>query len=150
MSPNARVRGVTSGIVAVIAEGAARSKTFQALVDRIAGTDGIVYVAEGNCGHEVRACLLFSITATGSNRILRILVDPSKPDADLMVSVAHELQHAYEVLSDRYIRTNESMALRYRRIGRAVDRRFETDAAIRVGDAVRAELRENSPQGDKR
>lgn len=141
MSPDAKVRGISARIVALVAEGTAHSKTFHELVDRIGATDGIVYVAEGTCGHDVRACLLFSITTAKTNRVLRVLVDPSNPDADLIGSLAHELQHALEVLSVRYIRTDAAMALLYRRIGRGVGRRFETDAAIHVGDAVRAELR---------
>jgi hypothetical protein len=141
MSPDAKVRGVTATMVALIAQGTGRSKTFHELVDRIGDTDGIVYVAEGSCGHDVRACLLFSITAAGTSRVLRVLVDPSNPDTDLIGSLAHELQHALEVLSVRYIRTDAAMALLYRRIGRGDGRRFETDAAIHVGDVVRAELR---------
>ena len=141
MAPDARVRGTTSRVVALVAEGTARSKTLRTLVDEIGGTDGLVYIAEGNCGHEVHACLLFSITKTPTNRVLRILIDPSRSDADLVAAVAHELQHAFEILSVSWIQTDAAMALLYRRIGHLDRRRYETDAAIKIVDAVRAEFR---------
>src|SRR5437870_1906695 len=68
MTSDARVRGVSSRMVAVISEGAGRSKTFGGLVDWIGTTDGIVYVAEGQCGHGVQACLLDTMTIAGPNR----------------------------------------------------------------------------------
>ena len=144
-SPDAKVRGVSARIVALIGQATGRSKTFRDVVNQISGTDGIVYVAEGSCGHDVRACLLFSITTAGTNRVLRVLVDTSARDDDLIGSLAHELQHALEVLSVQYIRTDAAMALLYRRIGHGVGRRFETEAAVRVGDSVRAELRQRHP-----
>ena len=140
MSAESKVRGVTSRMVALVVEGTTRSKTFDELVNRINNTDGIVYVAEGECGHEVQACLLFSITTAGSNRILRILVDRSKDDVQTIASLAHELQHALEVLSVRYIRTDAAMVQLYRRSGHAASSRFETDAAVKAGDQVRREL----------
>jgi hypothetical protein len=143
MSPDARVRGTTSRVIGLVTEGTARSKTFRGLVEAIGETDGLVYIGEGSCGHEVQACLLFSMTKTPANRVLRILIDPSRSEEDLVGAVAHELQHAYEVLSVRSVQTDAAMTLLYRRIGRLIGRRYETDAAIKVGDAVRAEFRDS-------
>src|SRR5262245_21149659 len=99
MAPDARVRGNSQRLVAVINDAAARSKTFRRLVDQIGSTDGIVYVAEGQCGQGVRACLLHTLTLMDEHRVLRILVDPQRPNSDLMAAIGHELQHAVEVLS---------------------------------------------------
>src|SRR5688572_28112476 len=55
--PDARVRGVSARLVAIINDAAAQSETFRRLVDQINHTDGVVYVAEGDCGFGVRACL---------------------------------------------------------------------------------------------
>ena len=145
MAPDARVRGVSPRMVAVINEAAARSMTFRRLVDQIGRTDGIVYVAEGQCGHTVRACLLHTLTLMGPNRVLRILVDPRKADRDSMGSIGHELQHALEVLSHSGIRSGSAMMLLYKKEGSKESRHFETYAAIVAGDAVRTELRENAP-----
>jgi hypothetical protein len=141
MAPDARVRGVTQRMVTVINEAAAGSTTFRGLVATIGSTDGIVYVAEGACGHGVRACLLITMTLMGPNRLLRILVDPLKMDDDLMGSIGHELQHAVEVLSHRNIRSGSAMTLLYNKEGHKYSGRFETDAAVKAGNAVRAELR---------
>jgi hypothetical protein len=149
MAPDASVRGVSSKMVAIIEEAAARSTTFRGLVNQIGDTDGVVYVAEGRCGHDVRACLLFTMTMMGPHRVLRVLVDPGKVDTDLMGSIAHELRHALEVLSNPQIRTNEAMFLLYHRIGEAAERRFETPAAIETGTAVRAELRRGAGAGER-
>jgi hypothetical protein len=147
MAPTARVRGVSARVVAVINDATAQSKAFHELIDRIGATDGIVYVAEGECGHGVRACLLLTMTVMGPNRVLRILVDPRKVDCDLMGSIGHELQHAVEVLSHLSIRSGSAMTLLYNKEGDKSGRRFETDAAIRAGNAVRADLRESPAAG---
>jgi len=144
MAPDARLRGVSARVMAVINEAAAQSETFRALVDRISTTDGIVYVAEGQCGHGVQACLLVTMTIAGPNRILRILVDPRKSDRDLMGSIGHELQHAVEVLSHRSVRNYSAMILLFKETCDGCGRRFETDAAIRAGNAVREELQESA------
>ena len=140
MAADARVRGVGQRVAAVLIEGAAQSKTFRGLIDQIETTDGIVYIAEGQCGHGVRACLLHTMTAMGPNRMLRILVDPRKSDQELMGSIGHELQHVVEVLSHRNVRSYSAMILLYKEICDACGLRFETDAAIGAGNTVRAEL----------
>jgi len=108
-APDPRVRSASPRVVAAIIEAAAQSKTFRRLVDQIGTTDGIVYVAEGECGHEVHACLLFTITLAGPHRLLWILIDPQKSDRALMASIGHELQHAVEVLSNRTIKSGPAM-----------------------------------------
>jgi hypothetical protein len=144
IAPDARVRGVGPRLLAVINEATARSTTFRGLVDGINRTDGIVYVLEGECKHGVRACLSNTITMAGSNRVLRILVDPRKTDRELMGSIGHELQHAIEVLSDRSIRSSIAITMFYlNSVGPDGDR-FETYAAIVAGNAVRTELRDST------
>jgi hypothetical protein len=135
-----RVRGANARLDAVIAEAVTRSQTFRGLVDTILTTDGIVYVAEGECGQGVRACLLAMVTIAGPNRLLRIAVDPRKSDEDLIGTIGHELQHAIEVLSDHYVRSSSAAILRLKEICSACGSRYETDAAVKAGDAVRAEL----------
>jgi hypothetical protein len=145
MAPDTRVRGVSTRVVALINEAAAQSETFQGLVDQINHTDGMVYVAEGDCGSGVRACLLLTMTVMGSSRLLRILVDGRAADRDLMPSIGHELQHAIEVLSYRSVRSSSEMILLYRRICDVCSRSaFETNAAILVGNTIRDELRKSA------
>jgi hypothetical protein len=143
MAPDARVRGVSSRIVAIISTATAQSDTFRGLVNEIGHTDGMVYVAEGDCGRGVRACLLHTMTVMGPYRVVRILVDPSAVDCDLMASIGHELQHAVEVLSHRSVRSASEMKLLYKRICDMCGPSIETNAAVRTGNAVHDELRKN-------
>ena len=150
MAPDARVRGVSARVLGIINDAAAQSGTFRGLVDRIGTTDGIVYVAEGQCGHGVRACLLVTMTIAGPNRVLRILVDPRKADRDLMGSIGHELQHAVEVLSNVSLRNYSAMQLFYKRRCHECGGLFETDAAVRAGNAVRRELQKSATAEEPR
>ena len=142
MAPDARVRGSSQKLVVAISDAAAGSPAFRGLVDQIGRTDGIVYVMEGQCQHGVRACLLLSMMVMGANRVLWIRIDPRKMDRDLMGSIGHELQHALEVLSHSSIRSGSAMTLLYKKEGSKEGDHFETDAAVKAGNAVRAELRE--------
>lgn len=142
-----RIRGANGRLDAVISGAIGRSQTFRGLVDTLEMTDGIVYVVEGNCGQGVRACLLPSVTIAGPNRLLRIVVDSRKSDEDLMGSIGHELQHAVELLDDRGIRSSTAAILRLRKMCSGCGFRYETDAAVRAGDAVRAELQKIGASG---
>jgi hypothetical protein len=146
----ARVRGVGQRLASVVIEAAAQSKTFRDLIEQINATDGIVYVVEGKCGHGVRACLTFTITSAGPNRVLRILIDRRKTDREAMGSIGHELRHAVEVLSDPTVRSSGKIYQLYDRMGNERGGRFETDAAILAGAAVRDELQKSAAAGKRR
>ena len=149
---NGPVRGLSPRLVAVITEAAAQSKTFRGLVDRIGNTDGIVFVADGRCGHGVRACLLHAVTIAGPNRLLWIVVDPRKTDREAMRSIGHELQHAVEVLDEPSVRSTDAIYRLLLRIDGDRDSagRFETEAATRAGEAVSRDLRKSAAAGKRR
>ncbi len=142
-----RVRSHSARIVDAIARGVERSATFRGLIDTINATDGLVFVEEGRCGHNTRACLLLSVTIAGPHRLLRIVVETNKaPGCELVETVGHELQHAVEVLRERHIRTDaqihylfDMLAAGNRKMARAVSGRFETDEASDAGFAVARE-----------
>jgi hypothetical protein len=127
-------------IRAMIEEAAQRSMTFRHLVDAIEATNGIVYVEQGTCGHSVRACLAFSITPAAGYRILRVIVDARQRDWDVMASIAHELQHAIEVLTNATLTSVDALYHFYSREGMMMSDSFETTAAIKVGNAVANEV----------
>ena len=124
----------------MIDEAATRSSTLRRLVAAIAETNGIVYVEQGDCGHNVRSCLTLSVTPAGDYRFLRVLVDARQPDWEVMAAVGHELRHALEVLAEPALKTSESIFLFYSRGGLTLGDSFETPEAIRAGDAVRNEV----------
>lgn len=147
-----RVRSADSTVADLIVRAYEWSATFRRVVDLIDATDGIVYVQPGRCGKNVRACTALTVTVAGPSRILRIVVDPRKPDCDLMASIGHELWHAFEVLRDPSLTTDADLFFFYAREGRHGDRdgdplgAWETQAARKTGDEVRAELRRRADQ----
>ena len=129
-----RVRSENPSIGAVVRDATMRSVTFRQLVDTIDGTDGLVYIEQGKCGHGVRACLLMSVKIAGPSRMLRVIIGDSRPNCRMMASIGHELRHAVEVLSDPHIRSDSAIFSSYERLGRATDSsRFETEAAMHAG-----------------
>lgn len=135
-----RLRSVGSTLAAIVTEATARSVTFRQLAHAISQTDGIVYVEDGDCGHGVRACLAM-VTTAGANRIVRVLVDENTADWNLMGSIGHELQHAVEVLGSPIVTSTRALYLFYQRNGTRAGSVFETAAAVRAGNDVRAEVR---------
>jgi hypothetical protein len=87
---------------------------------------------------------------SGPNRILHVTIDSGTTGLDVG-TIAHELQHALEVLRNRNVRSAEGMVLFYMVAGRTalMNPRFrETAAAIAAGNEVRAELREAARAAD--
>jgi hypothetical protein len=138
---SARVRTEDPVLATLLRDATDRSTTFRRLVEAITATDGVVYVVRGGCPRPLRACLAFWMVVAGPNRILRVIVDDRQVGSEAIVSIAHELQHALEVLSHRSVRTAGEIFGLFRRIGVWREHSFETYAAIRVGDDVRSELR---------
>ena len=143
----ARVRSSDHLIADLIAQAERRSVTFKGLLIALASTNGIVHVESGQCGHGARACLQIWMQATGGKRYLRVLVDRKRADsdADLTGSVGHELQHAIEALSDVAVVDGTTLYNFFRRYAPTDNNRFETAAAINVGNAIRDELRQQGP-----
>jgi hypothetical protein len=142
MNGQRRVRSGSAKLTALIDEAAPRSRTFRALLASIEATDGIVFVEEGSCGHGVRACLTWSVTLAGPYRLLFILLSIRERDPELTASIAHELQHALEVLSDPSLRSSRAIGDFYRYTRQSSTRpSIETALAIETGNAVAREMR---------
>ena len=147
MGPSPRLRSTNPMILASLNEGAERSATFRALVAAIEQTNGIVYVEFGYCafGH-VAGCLLPFIASGHGDRYVRIIVSPEKrrlSHDQLLALIAHELQHAREVLDRPEIVDLETMDAMYRKLGTAIVNGaggYETSAARAAGAAVLSEL----------
>ena len=136
-----RVRSNGDSLIAsLLREGYERSVTFRHLVETIDGTDGLVYLQRGACGHGVQACLSLSVVVSGPSRMLRVVVDPSRDRRRLIAAIGHELQHAVEALSDPHVTDYHSMYSMFDRIGPTGLERFETKSALNAGLAVDTEL----------
>jgi hypothetical protein len=141
VSASPRVRSTNGTIVSLLGQASRRSSTFRGLVHTIEQTDGIVYVESGRCQHGVHACLSLSITKAGDYRILRVLVDLAADALALMATIAHELRHAVEILTEPTVRSTKDAYLYYVREAPTTRDAFETQAAIAAGFAVEQELR---------
>lgn len=139
------VRTEDAELATVIRAGLEQSATFRDLVTRIDRASGFVYVVSSRCvtrGWEPRACLDHHIRVSGGVRFLQVNVHPSESGARLLALIAHELQHALEVLSDETITTLEDVERLYRRIGEDQGSGIvETAAALRVEGLVFREAR---------
>lgn len=152
------VRSTDPLISTLMIQGRARSSTFRKLVETIDGTNGIVYVETGQCPvPRMRGCLLHRFDDEGHARYLWIVVNTEhwiaakagRGPAVLIALIAHELQHATEVLQNPSIHTSSDILNFYRSVvardmyGVDVLRggfSYETRAALETEEAVRAEL----------
>ena len=136
----AHVRSSNPTIAALIREAIQRSATFRGLVAAIDASDSIVFVEQGICAHGVRACFL-SVSATKSNRYMRVIVDMHKADTELMGSIGHELRHTLEVIAEPGVRDDKAMYFFYERNGtHSLTGTHETGTAVDTGNAVRSEI----------
>jgi hypothetical protein len=134
-----RIRSSSPIIGTLIRDAIERSHTFRQLAETIEASDGLVYVEFGRCPHDLLACLV-AVNASGANRLLHARVSRRTGDWYFIGSIAHELRHAIEVLSNPDVTSNFAMDLFFKREGRRVLGAFETDAAIEAGNKVRAEV----------
>jgi hypothetical protein len=140
------VRSEDRQLSKAIQQGLEWSPTFRDLVNRLDRSSGIVHVVFSRCGTrlwEPAACLDHRIVVSGSVRYLRVNIYPGESGAKLLALIAHELQHALEVLSNHTIATAEDVEKLFEAIGtKGRSGSFETEAALRVQDAVYREARE--------
>ena len=146
VSKSQRVRTDNPAIAMLIEEATDRSITFRHLVQAIQATDGVVYVQQGRCGHARRTCLPFWMAVAGPNRVLQVVFERLEPTTEIAGDIAHELQHALEILEEPGITTGDAMYFFYKSHGSWRGDAFETTAAVNAGNAVRWELRKRRPK----
>ena len=146
-----RLRPQDPALVRAVDNGLAGAATFRRLVAAIGASDGIVYLSSGQCPGRVRACLRHVVTRTATDRLLFITVDVTRAGSLLESLIAHELQHAVELLSNPANVDGPSVQAHFRRIGYVTHpwNQFETRAAIVAELTVHAELR-SSRRADRK
>jgi hypothetical protein len=84
------------------------------------------------------------MTRAGDFRYVRATINAGQHNNQMIVALAHELQHAVEVLQDESVSDQRSLQELYKRIGRpshsGVGAAWETIAAQEMGLRVRREL----------
>jgi hypothetical protein len=139
-----RLRPQDPRFVEVLKAGTARSATFRSLVDRIEAGNVIVYIANNPTLRSSLSGALTWMTRAGEFRYVRASIRADLTFDQLIASVAHELQHAVEVIEDESVIDEKSLVALYKRIGEpsraAGPQGWETVAAQRTGSQVRREL----------
>ena len=139
-----RLRPQDPRLEKVLKEGAARSTTFKALVDRIEASNVIVYIALNPIMKSNLSGALTWMTRSGDYRYLRASISIDLTPEQMIATVAHELQHAVEVIEDESVVDEKTLVALYRRIGHqnstVAPARWETAAAQQAGFRVRREL----------
>jgi hypothetical protein len=146
------VRSSDANILDLLREGASRSATLCSLIDVINNSHDIIYVEYGYCRFgRVNGCLLPYIVSSRTERYLRVQVTPDKNrlshDQRLAI-IAHELQHAIEVIDHQEVVDLTTMETMFRKIGTPMGdgmTGYETSAARAAGDAVLSELLSRRP-----
>jgi len=139
--PMSHVRAPDPEVAAVVQRAFDRSATFRKLVAIIDASDTYVYVEAGKCSYNVRACFV-SVTASDTHRFMRVIVDGSTAETQLMGLIAHELRHTVEVIAEPSIRSSDAKYHFYERTAmHAAGGTHETRAAIAAGETVRSEVK---------
>ena len=138
----------------IVTNGMARSATFRWLVDRVGELNGIVYIKSGffvnaHTKRVLSGALSHQISMAGAHRVLHVMVAPESGDRPV-ITMAHELQHAIEVLEAPDVATEAAVDQLFERIGmHAGTGIVETQAALNVERAVARELSANRGSGSR-
>src|SRR5512138_754781 len=136
------LRSSTPAIAVLMQQAGERSATFRQLGQTIEQSDSYVYVNEGKCGQDARACFV-TVTKAGPTRIMWVNVADSRgADWDVMGSIGHELRHTIEAIEDPSVTSFKELIRFYEDIG--THRRphmRDTQTAVDAGNAVREEVR---------
>jgi len=142
------------GLVTLLAAGFERSATLRRLAFDLESSGWIVFVLTGPCPiREATGCLLHTVGRFEGRPYLRVKVTVRERHPDVvLVTVAHELQHALEVVSSGTVYDIASMSEGLRRSGNSSAKVrdgivYETKAAREIEVQVGRELRRSSRQG---
>lgn len=143
--PYARVRGTVPEIRRLIQDVAALSQTARALVEEIQQSNAIVMVSYGQCAKGLIRSCVSGVEGDHTHRHIRILIDNRTTDYRLMATIAHELQHAVEIIREPGAVDGKTTMALYRRIGKGKcatgqSEKCETEGALATERTVLEEL----------
>jgi len=149
-SPHNNVRSSEPRLHKLIWSAAARSVSFDYLLQRLDVANVIVYLACNAIDARPPAPRLSFLSRVGIWRYLMVHLRCPMPDDPQIVMLAHELRHAVEIADAGDVVDQRSMLRHYMRIGFEVSdgtriRAFETASARTTAEFVRREL--ETPHG---
>ena len=139
--PVPNVRPLHNAARQLLDRGADRSPTFRDLLDRLEGSDVIVYVdVRPDLPQGLGGAMRF-IGATTTHRMLRVTINGTHNWGTMVALLGHELQHCVEMVEAPHVRSEDAMRAFYERTGlRLTHNRYDSEAAQTAGRAVRFEL----------
>jgi hypothetical protein len=144
-----RVRPAMPGGQQLLAEDMNRSATVRALVERLEGSDLVVYVQmRFFIPHSARGRLIF-VSAAAGRRYVVVEVACGESWNTQLSTLGHELRHAVEIADAAWVHSPADMAAFYAGAGMQIDfeaghEAFETLAAQDAGRRVARELADGS------
>lgn len=141
-TPERRVRLLHPDLQAAVETGIRRSPTLLQLLQALHTSDLIVQVEFRSDRRSQRGARLMFAAATASDRYIRIQIERSAGENQLIAEIGHELFHALEVAVAPEVRSEDALAALYRRIGFRLSWReqFDTHESHLVEAAIRSEL----------
>jgi hypothetical protein len=145
-SPRKHVRSPELHLQKLILTAAARSASFDRLLQRLDGADVTVYLICSPFIDGPPAPRLSFVSRVNAWRYLVVRLRCPGSDDQQIVMLAHELQHAVEIADAAHVVDQRSMLLHYMRIGTEVSQgaaripAFETTSAQTTAELVRREL----------
>ncbi len=139
----ARTRGFSADSAGLLTAAASRSSVVLSLLQKLEGTDVVVYVTDSMSGYENEspAYLQFVACAAGTRYVIVRLDRWRLTPGQLVAALGHELQHALEIAAAPDVQDQAGLVQLYRRIGwEWCPGRFETRAAQAVTALVSDEL----------
>jgi hypothetical protein len=131
-------------IAHLVANASLRSPTFASLLRHLQDTDVVVFVATSTALAPRITGRTVLVNATSTVRYLQAEVRADAPEPEILLTIAHELQHAIEIAASD-VRDERALARLFESIGERHGRGFESDRAREVGARVRRELSQRPP-----
>jgi hypothetical protein len=127
-----------------VLRGRDQSKTFKAILERLAASDVIIYLRRGSLAGTTAAATQFMTTA-GGYRYIRVTLE-LEPTTDVGIAMlGHELRHVLEFADAQWVESGRDVTRLYEEIGFSTcefpGRCYDTMAAVHTGRQVLIELR---------
>lgn len=135
-----RLRTLDDQLASLVQQGLHESPTFRRLVDDVQQSDLIVYVERHNRFRDGKSGSIQLVGTRGGQRYVRIGLNSALNRRELIVLLAHELQHASELAAAPHVFDDNGMHQFYCSIGETRQFGFDTKTARYVTDQVSAEL----------
>lgn len=135
-----RLRTTDHKLAVLIERGLHESPTFSRLVEDVKLSDLIVYVERHSRFRDGKSGSIQLVGTRGGQRYVRIALNSALNQRELIVLLAHELQHAGELAAAPHVFDEQGMRQLYCSIGETRQFGFDTKTARRVTDQVSAEL----------